>query len=268
MARPRGRVHRAGTRSGAASRSRGSAGRTRSAPGRATTRSPAGSKGAWTPTPITWDNGYFENLFGYEWELTKSPAGAWQWTPKEAPAQGTVPDAHDPSKRHAPIMFTTDLALRMDPIYAPISQALPREPGPVRRGLRQGVVQADAPRYGARLALARPAGSGAAAVAGPGPRRRSRVDHGRGHRRAQGQDPRVRTVHLATGLDRLGFGGKLPRHRQARRRQRGADSPRAAEGIGRSTTRPNWRRSCRPSSRSRRTSTAPSPAGRRCRWPI
>src|SRR5205085_11507982 len=80
----------------------------------------SGLEGAWTSNPVKWDNGYFGNLFGYEWELTKSPAGAFQWTPREASAQGTVPDAHDPSKRHAPMMFTTDLALKVDPIYAPI----------------------------------------------------------------------------------------------------------------------------------------------------
>ncbi len=77
---------------------------------------------------MKWDNGYFENLFGYEWELTKSPAGAFQWTPKNGAAQGTVPDAHDPSKKHAPMMFTTDLALRLDPIYAPISKRFHEHP--------------------------------------------------------------------------------------------------------------------------------------------
>jgi catalase-peroxidase len=82
----------------------------------------SGLEGAWTTNPIKWDNNYFENLFGYEWELGKSPAGAYQWFPKDAAAADTVPDAHDPTKRHAPIMFTTDLALRMDPIYEPISR--------------------------------------------------------------------------------------------------------------------------------------------------
>jgi len=82
----------------------------------------SGLEGAWTADPVKWDNGFFEHLFGYEWELTKSPAGAFQWTPKDPAAAGTVPDAHDPSKRHAPIMLTTDLALRMDPIYEPISR--------------------------------------------------------------------------------------------------------------------------------------------------
>lgn len=82
----------------------------------------SGLEGAWTPTPIKWDNSYFETLFGYEWEQTKSPAGAIQWIPKDGAASNAVPDAHNPSKKHAPVMFTTDLALRTDPIYAPISR--------------------------------------------------------------------------------------------------------------------------------------------------
>ncbi len=82
----------------------------------------SGLEGAWTTNPIKWDNNYLENLFGYEWELTKGPAGAHQWTPKNGAAADTVPDAHDPKKKHAPIMFTTDLSLRMDPIYEKISR--------------------------------------------------------------------------------------------------------------------------------------------------
>jgi catalase-peroxidase len=82
----------------------------------------SGLEGAWTAEPAKWDNDYLRNLFGYEWELTKSPAGAWQWTPKDGAGAGTVPDAHDASRRHAPIMFTTDLALRVDPIYGPIGK--------------------------------------------------------------------------------------------------------------------------------------------------
>jgi catalase-peroxidase len=89
----------------------------------------SGLEGAWTSNPIKWDNGYFDNLFGYEWELTKSPAGAYQWTPKDAKARDTVPDAHDPKKRHAPMMFTTDLSLRLDPIYGPISKRFHENPG-------------------------------------------------------------------------------------------------------------------------------------------
>jgi catalase-peroxidase len=88
----------------------------------------SGLEGAWTSTPVEWSTGYFDNLFGYEWELVKSPAGAWQWTPKDESAPATVPDAHDPSKSHAPMMFTTDLSLKMDPIYAKISKRFHENP--------------------------------------------------------------------------------------------------------------------------------------------
>ncbi|QDV30582.1 Catalase-peroxidase [Planctopirus ephydatiae] len=88
----------------------------------------SGLEGAWTTTPTKWSNGYFDNLFGYEWELTKSPAGAWQWTPKEKAAQGTVPDAHDAKKSHAPMMFTTDIALKADPAYAKVSKKFHENP--------------------------------------------------------------------------------------------------------------------------------------------
>jgi catalase-peroxidase len=88
----------------------------------------SGLEGAWTITPTKWDNTYLEILFGYEWELTKSPAGAYQWTPKGGAGAGTVPDAHDPNKRHAPMMFTTDLSLRMDPVYEKISRRFLENP--------------------------------------------------------------------------------------------------------------------------------------------
>ncbi len=88
----------------------------------------SGLEGAWTPTPIRWDNSYFDTLFGYEWELTKSPAGAHQWTPAQGAGAGTVPDAHDPARRHAPMMATTDLSLREDPIYAAISKRFHAHP--------------------------------------------------------------------------------------------------------------------------------------------
>jgi catalase-peroxidase len=88
----------------------------------------SGLEGAWTANPVKWDNGYFKNLFGYEWELGKGSGGAWQWAPKDSAARGTVPDAHDPAKKHAPMMFTTDLALKFDPIYAPISKRFHEHP--------------------------------------------------------------------------------------------------------------------------------------------
>ena len=87
-----------------------------------------GMEGAWTNNPATWDNGYFDNLFGYEWELVKSDAGANQWAPRDGAGADTVPDAHDPSKRHAPMMTTADMAMKMDPIYEPISRRFHENP--------------------------------------------------------------------------------------------------------------------------------------------
>jgi catalase-peroxidase len=88
----------------------------------------SGLEGAWTPTPTKWDNTYFDMLFGYDWELSSSPAGAIQWTPKNPEAKGTVPDAHDPARSHAPMMSTADMALRMDPVYEPISRRFHQNP--------------------------------------------------------------------------------------------------------------------------------------------
>jgi catalase-peroxidase len=88
----------------------------------------SGLEGAWTNEPTKWDNGFLDNLYKYDWDLSKSPAGAWQWVPTNPEAQGTVPDAHDPSKRHTPVMLTTDLALKLDPIYGPISKRFHDDP--------------------------------------------------------------------------------------------------------------------------------------------
>jgi catalase-peroxidase len=88
----------------------------------------SGLEGAWTPTPAKWDNSFFETLFRYDWDLVKSPAGAWQWIPTDPAAATIVPDAHDSAKRHAPVMLTTDLALRMDPVYGPISRRFYEHP--------------------------------------------------------------------------------------------------------------------------------------------
>jgi catalase-peroxidase len=88
----------------------------------------SGLEGAWTPSPIRWDNSYFDTLFGYEWEKVKSPAGAWQYIPTDPAAAGTVPDPQDPAKRHTPVMLTTDLSLRLDPVYEPISRRFHQHP--------------------------------------------------------------------------------------------------------------------------------------------
>ncbi|WP_373462504.1 catalase/peroxidase HPI [Streptomyces sp. V3I7] len=88
----------------------------------------SGLEGTWTPTPTRWDNSFLETLFGYEWDLELSPAGLWQWIPRDGGGAGTVPDAHDPSTRHAPTILTTDLALRLDPVYAPVSRRFLENP--------------------------------------------------------------------------------------------------------------------------------------------
>ena len=192
----------------------------------------SGLEGAWTNEPTKWDNGFLDNLFKYDWELTTSPAGAKQWTPKNPEAQGTVPDAHDPSKRHAPMMLTTDLSLKLDPIYGPIAKRfhenpdqladafarawyklLHRDMGPVSRYLGPWVPE---PQLWQDPVPA--------------------VDH-----ELIGEEDiaALKGKILASGLSisqlvvhRLGVGGKLPRHRQAWRGQRGTDSPCAAEGLG------------------------------------
>jgi catalase-peroxidase len=96
--------------------------------GKAGDATTSGLEGAWTNEPTKWDNGFLDNLYKYDWDLTKSPAGAWQWVPTNPEAQGTVPDAHDPSKRHTPVMLTTDLSLKLDPIYGPISKRFYENP--------------------------------------------------------------------------------------------------------------------------------------------
>ena len=134
----------------------------------------SGLEGAWTYNPTAWTNEYFINLFTYDWVQTKSPAGATQWIPANGQGANRVPDAHDPSKRHAPIMFTTDLALQVRPGLRKDSRALLREPGGVPAGVCQGVVQADPSRHGAALPLSRSGGSARGAdLAGSAPR----VDH-------------------------------------------------------------------------------------------
>ena len=193
----------------------------------------SGLEVTWTTTPTKWSNDFFKHLFEYEWELTTSPAGAKQWKPKNGAGDGTVPDAHDPSKKIAPSMLTTDLALRFDPAYEKISRRFYENPqefadafakawfklthrdmGPISRYLGPEV-----PKEPQLWQDPVPA-----------------VDHelidAKDIAALKEQDPRVGTVHLPAGLDRLGVGIVVPRHRQARRRQRRAHPPRAAEGLG------------------------------------
>ena len=193
----------------------------------------SGLDGAWTNNPVKWDNNFFENLHNHEWELTKSPAGKSQYTPNECGRGGhragrarSFQEAR-PHHAHDGPLIEDRPGLRAD------LEALPREPQRLRGRLRQGVVQADPPRHGSPQPVRRAAGPrGGAAVAGPRPCRRPRVGRRAGHRRPQGEGPSLRTVRFPTGLDCLGVGGIVPRHRQARRSQRGAHPPRPAEGLG------------------------------------
>ena len=199
----------------------------------------SGLEVTWTTTPTKWSNNFFQNLFGYEWELTKSPAGAHQWKPKHGAGAGTVPDAHDPSKRHAPSMLTTDLALRFDPAYEKISRRFHENPdqfadafarawfklthrdmGPIVRYLGPLVPKEELPWQDPIPA----------------------VDHELiGEQDIAALKAKILASGLsvsATGLDGLGVGVDVPRLRQARRGERRAHSPRAAEGLGRQPAGP------------------------------
>ena len=185
----------------------------------------------WSQTPTKWSNHFFDNLFKFEWELTKSPAGAWQWQAKDAPA--TIPDAFDPSKKHVPTMLTTDLSLRFDPAYEKISRRFHEHPDQFADAFARAWFKLTHRDMGPIVRYLGPlVPKEHLHLAGPDSRRGSSADRRAGHCSAEGQDPRVRTVGFATGLNRLGVGLDVPRLRQAWRRQWRAHSPDAAEGLG------------------------------------
>ena len=190
-----------------------------------------GPEVTWTQTPTKWSNHFFKNLFENEWELTKSPAGAKQWKAKGAAA--TIPDAFDKSKKHVPTMLTTDLSLRFDPAYEKISRRFYENPDQFADAFARAWFKLTHRDMGPRRALSRPArAEGDADLAGPDPCGESSADRRQGHRGAEGEDPRLRPVGVAAGLDRLGVGVDVPRLRQARRRERRAHSSQPAEGLG------------------------------------
>ena len=192
----------------------------------------SGLEGAWTNEPTKWDNGYLDNLYNWDYELTQSPAGANQWTPSNPEAQGTVPDAHDPSQRHAPMMLTTDLALKLDPIYGPISKRFHENPDQLADAFAKAWYKLLHRDMGPAARVPRPVGCGAAAVAGPRPGSRSRSDRRGRHLGPQGQAPRFGTVRLAVGPHRVGRRRQLPRHRQAGRGERRTDPARTPTRLG------------------------------------
>ena len=193
----------------------------------------SGLEVTWTTTPTKWSNDFFKNLFGYEWELTKSPAGAHQWKPKNGAGAGTVPHAHDPSKRIAPTMLTTDLSLRFDPAYEKISRRFLENPDQFADAFARAWFKLTHRDMGPRARYLGPEVPTEELIwQDPIPA----VDHplidDKDIAALKAQDPGVGPVRLAAGLDGLGVGVHLPRLRQARRRERRPHPPRAAEGLG------------------------------------
>ena len=200
---------------------------------------PAASKVTWTTTPTKWSNNFFENLFGYEWELTKSPAGAYQWTPKGGAGADTVPYAHDPSKRHAPSMLTTDLALRFDPVYEKISRRFYENPDQFADAFARAWFKLTHRDMGPRARYLGPEVPPEELIwQDPIPAVNHKLIDAQDIACPQGQDPGFRPVCLRAGFDRLGIGVHVPRLRQARRCQRGPHSSGTAEGLGSQPARP------------------------------
>ena len=153
----------------------------------------SGLEVTWTTTPTKWSNNFFINLFGYEWELTKSPAGAHQWKPKGDAGAGTVPDAHDPKKSHAPTMLTTDLSLRFDPAYEKISRRFLEHPEEFADAFARAWFKLTHRDMGPRARYLGPlVPKEELDLAGPGSRRRPHADRRQGHRSALGENPRLR----------------------------------------------------------------------------
>ncbi len=192
----------------------------------------SGLEGAWTSAPARWSHMYLSNLFAYDWELVKSPAGASQWIPKDGAGQGTVPDAHDRAKSHAPIMFTTDLALKMDPAYGKIAKRFFENPKEFQVAFAKAWYKLTHRDLGPVSRCLGPLVPEAQLWQDPVPGGGSSVDRGGRHRVPQGQDPGLPIVGIGTGFDRLGFGVHVPRERQSGWRQRRPHPSRAAEGLG------------------------------------
>ena len=228
----------------------------------------SGIEGAWKPNPTKWDMGYFDMLFGYEWELTKSPAGAHQWVAKNCKPEHMIPDAHDPSKKHPPMMTTADLSLRFDPAYEKISRRFHKNPQEFADAFARAWFKLTHRDMGPRARyLGKLVPKEALIWQDPLPE----VDHAL----VEAQDiAALKAKVLASGLTiaqlvarRLGLGLDLPRQRQARRRQRRAHPPGAAEGLGRQRAGRAGQGAARRWKASRRSSTRPRLAARRSRWP-
>ena len=249
------------------SRSWAWAGRTASAPARARTRSPAASRSPGPTTPTQWSNDFFDNLFGFEWELTKSPAGAHQWQPEGRRRRGHRARPRRRARRkRPPTMLTTDLVAALRPGLRADLAPLPREPGGVRRRVRPRLVQADAPRHGPDRTATSARRCRRRRCCG---RTRSRPST---HELVDAADVAALKeqvldsglLGLAAGLDRVGLGLDVPRQRQARRRQRRPDPPRAAERLGGQRPRRARHRAAHPRGR---PGGLQRRAASRSRWP-
>ncbi len=191
----------------------------------------SGLEGAWTSRPTKWDNGYLDNLYGYEWELTTSPAGAKQWTPTDPSAKDTVPDAHDPSKKHAPMMLTTDVALKVDPVYGPITKRFHENPDQLAKAFAKAWYKLLHRDMGPLSRYLGPGSPSRSSGRTPCPRSTTSWSRTRTSPRSSARSS-TRACPSPARHHRVGVGGELPRHRQARRGQRGADPARPAEGLG------------------------------------
>ena len=207
----------------------------------------SGIEGAWKPNPTKWDMGYLKVLFKYDWELVKSPAGANQWLAKDVAEEDMVVDAHDPSKKHRPMMTTADLSLKFDPIYKPIARRYLENPEEFADAFARAWFKLTHRDMGPRSRYLGPEVPDEELIwQDPVPE----VDHelidANGHRRSQGQNSRLRPVGFPIDLHRLGLGVHLPRVGQARRRQRGAYPSRAAKGLGSQSAGPTKDRAANP----------------------
>ena len=226
----------------------------------------SGLEVTWTTTPTRWSNNFFENLFGYEWELTKSPAGAHQWQAKNAAA--TIPDAHDPAKRRLPTMLTTDLSLRFDPVYEKISRRFYENPDQFADAFARAWFKLTHRDMGPRVRYLGPLVPAEELIwQDPGARGRSSADRRAGHRatsRRRSSPPACRSPSWSRPPGRRRQPSAAPTSAAGRT---GRASAWRRRRTGRSTSRPSSRRCWARSRGSSRRSTARSRAGRRCRWP-
>ena len=193
----------------------------------------SGIEGAWKPNPTQWDMGYLNVLFKYEWELVKSPAGANQWLAKDVAEEDMVVDAHDPSKKHRPMMTTADLSLRFDPIYEPIARRYQQNPEEFADAFARAWFKLTHRDMGPRARYLGPEVPAEELIwQDPIPAVNHKLIDAQDIASLKAQDPGFRPVRLGTGFDRLGVGVHVPRLRQARRRQRRPHSSGPAEGLG------------------------------------